>query len=95
MIKMQIAKVIFEKQLSMMKSILRMGEFKFGKTTDSYKYFKEQVMDSFYKGTLSLFKEMEKSKLLKKCSCNGNLRNGYADCTYCSGCGFCNYDTEY
>jgi len=95
MMKMQIGKMIFEKQLSMMKATLRMGEFKFGRDTDSYKYFKEQVMDTFYKGTLSLLRDMEKNGLLKKCQCHGNLREGYQDCSFCSGCGYCNYDTEF
>jgi len=90
----QIGKIVFERQLSIMKEILRMGEFKFGgRKTEDYKYFKEKVMDAVYIGTRVLFKELEKKGYLKPCVCKSNLRDGYSDCELCSGCGWCNVDT--
>jgi len=91
----QIAKMVFEKQLFIMKQILRMGEFKFGRETEAYRFFKEQSMDYFYIGTETLFKEMEEIGLLKKCICKGYLRGGYSGCSYCSGAGYCNKDTKF
>ena len=91
----QIAKTIFERQLSIMKQILRMGEFKFGRDTEQYKFFKEQTMDAVYIGTRTLFKDMEKAGLVKPCTCKGNLREGYSGCAHCSGCGYCNVDIKF
>ena len=95
MANVQVGKIIFERQLSIMKQILRMGEFKFGRDTEQYKFFKEKVMDSVYIGTRVLFKDLEKEGVLKVCDCKGNVRDGYSGCSFCSGCGFCNVDTDF
>jgi len=84
----QIGKMIFERQLAIMKQILRLGEFKFSKGTEQYKFFKENIMDAVYIGCKALLKDLEKEGILQKCECNGNLREGYSPCEYCSGCGF-------
>lgn len=86
---MQIAKAIFHKNLSIMKQILDLGEFKLGKNSEDFKYFKKQIMDDFYKGLQSLFKVMEDEKLVVRCPKKCSLRHGYSDCE-CGGCGFIN-----
>ena len=88
MSQVQISKMIFERQLTIMKEILRMGEFKFGKKSEEYKFFKEKVMDAVYVGTRVLFKDLEKEGVVETCSCKGTLRDGYQDCRFCSGCGY-------
>lgn len=87
---MQIAKAIFHKNLSVMKQILDLGEFKLGKNSEDFKYFKKQIMDDFYKGLQSLFKVMEDEKILVKCNCSSKIRHGYSDCIECGGCGYKN-----
>lgn len=87
---MQIAKAIFHKNLSIMKSTLDLAEFKLGKNSDDFKYFKKQLMDYFYKSLQSLFKSMEDEKILVKCKCNSKIRQGYTDCQECGGSGYKN-----
>lgn len=89
--KIEIAKEIFHKNLSIMKKILDLGEFKLGgRKSDDFKYYKKQVMDYFYKSMMTLFKYMEDEKILVKCDCKSKLRQGYSDCEYCGGCGYKN-----
>lgn len=78
--------VIWNFGLSCMKSILRIGEFKFGKKTDDFVYYKRQVMDAFYGGLKRLF---ESAEMFSKCECNSNMRQGWGDaCKICYGSGF-------
>jgi hypothetical protein len=83
-------KEIFKLHLSIMKKILDLAEFKLGKNSDDYKYFKKQTMDYFYKGLTDLFMNLLNAKVLDKCTCGNKLRNGYADCSKCGGSGFIN-----
>jgi hypothetical protein len=85
---MQIAKLIFHNQLYIMKKILDLGEFKLGKKSDDYQYFKKEVMDYTYNGLKKLFKQLFDEKIIVKCSCDANLRHGYTDCDLCGGCGY-------
>ncbi len=89
--KIQIAKNIFHSNLSVMKKILDLGEFKLGKKSDDYKYFKKQVMDYFYKSMKKIFKQLEQSNILDKCDCKAKIRQGYSDCKYCGGSGYRNF----
>jgi len=86
---MHIAKEIFHKNLSIMKKILDLGEFKLGNKAD-YKYFKKQVMDYFYKDIKKLLKQLLDEKIVVKCNCGAKVRHGYTDCEYCGGCGYKN-----
>lgn len=88
--KIQIAKIIFLFSLSIMKKILDLGEFKLGKKSDDYKYFKRQIMDFFYKGLNKLYKSLADEKIIERCDCKANLRKGYSDCEKCSGSGYKN-----
>jgi hypothetical protein len=84
---MQIAKAIFHNNLYIMKKILDLGEFKLGKKSDDYKYFKKEVMNSTYDSLKKLFKQLFDEKIIKKCNKKCNLRQGYSDCE-CGGSGY-------
>lgn len=90
--KIQIAKMIFLANLSIMKKVLDLAGFKIDKRTNDYKYFKKEIMDYFYNGLKKLFETLEQEKIIKKCPCNASLRQGYKDCD-CGGSGFINFDT--
>jgi len=87
--KIQIAAQIFLACLSIMKKILTLSEFKLGKSSKEYKYFREQVFDYFYKELKKLFKYLEKNEIIKPCSCQTSLRRGYKECI-CKGSGYRN-----
>ena len=86
---MNLSKSIFELQLGIMKSILKLGEFKFGgKESEQFKFFKESVMNSTYDSTKKFFISGVNDGTFEKCSCGANLRHGWTDCPQCSGSGF-------
>jgi len=88
--KIQLAKLIFLNNLSVMKAILDLLEFKLGKKSDDYKYAKKKVMDSTYKNLQGTFKTLTDEKILVRCECKSKLRQGYKDCKYCGGSGYRN-----
>lgn len=88
---MQIAKEIFTNQLGSMKQVLDLAEFKMGKGTDDFKYFRKEVFDFTYRQLTKLFKTLETNKLIKKCKCNHSLRKGYSSCEFCGGSGYTNF----
>ena len=88
--KLQITKLIFHTNLSIMKKILDLGEFKLGKKSEDYKYFKKQIMDYFYINMKKQFKIFLDEKIIEKCSCKTTIRQGYSDCKFCGGCGYKN-----
>jgi hypothetical protein len=73
-----------------MKSILSLAEFKLGKNTTDYKYFKKEVMDYFYNGLSKFFENLEKKGHVKRCDCGAKLRQGYNPCPKCGGSGYTN-----
>ena len=83
-----LSKMIFETQLSIMKRMLKLGEFKFKKDTDEFKFYKEEVMNAVYEGTKKLFIQMMDAGILEKCPCSGNLRHGWTSCGCCAGSGY-------
>lgn len=86
--KIELAKLIFHTNLTVMKKVLDLAEFKLGKGSDEYKYFKSQIMDYFYINLSNLFKTLLDAKLLFKCECGASIRKGYSDCPQCGGSGF-------
>lgn len=88
--KLQIAKIIFLTALSIMKKILDLAEFKLGKQSDEYKYYKSQVMLAFYSGLQDLFKTLKDNKIVENCPCKADLKQGYASCSNCGGSGYKN-----
>jgi len=86
----QLPKIIFLESLSIIKKILDLGEFKLGKKSDDYKYFKKQVFDYHYKGIKKIFKQLLDDKIIEKCKCKAKLRQGYSDCDLCGGSGYKN-----
>lgn len=91
--KIQIARVIYLGQLSIMKKLLDLMEFKMDKRTNDYKYTKSQIMDYFYEGLKKLFSKLEEEKIIEKCSCGTNLRKGYRKCK-CGGSGWINKENK-
>lgn len=85
----QIARQIYLKSLDTMKRTLDLVAFKFDCRTKEYKYFRSQIMDFTYGNLNKIFKYLEDSKIIKKCSCGTNLRKGYKNCD-CGGSGYCN-----
>ncbi len=89
---MNIAEKLFLNCLNNMKQILDLGEFKFGKKSDEFKFYKKQVMDIFYKGLSETFKQLERENEIERCSCKASLRHGYTDCPKCHGAGHMNIE---
>jgi hypothetical protein len=73
-----------------MKNVLDLIAFKYDKKSDDYKFFKKQIMSYFYDNLRKLFKQLIDLKMIEKCSCNANLRNGYSECPHCGGSGYKN-----
>lgn len=87
---LKIAKLIFEMSRTVMKKILDLGQYKLGKKSEDFLYYKQQVMESTYINLKKLFKQMEENKIIEKCSCGANLRKGYKSCDLCGGSGYKN-----
>ena len=83
-----IVKEIFWLCLGIMKNILSLAEFKMGKKTDEYKYFKKEVMNYVYDGLMAFYRNLEKKGILTKCGCSAKLRHGYSNCPNCGGSGY-------
>ena len=83
-----ILKEIFWLCLGIMKSILSLAEFKLGKNSDDYKYFKSEVMNYFYNSLNKFYENLLKKKILERCPCSAKLRRGYSTCKDCGGCGY-------
>jgi len=87
----QIPKTIFLESLQCMKEILSLGEFKIGdKQSESFRYYKKVVMDCVYGSLNNIYTNLENEGIIEKCKCNNKLRNGWANCPNCSGCGYVN-----
>lgn len=91
---MNIPQQVFLSNLTQMKEVLSIGEFKFGKDSDEYRYFKKQVMDAFYNNLKELFRTLEVENIIEKCDCKGNLRHGYTKCPKCHGAGYLNKNVK-
>jgi hypothetical protein len=87
----QIAKAIYLRNMSGMKEILNMGEFRIGnRESKEYKFFKKVVMDEYYNAMTDLFAKLEAKGVLMKCPCGTSIRQGYKPCQKCNGAGHCN-----
>ncbi|MDX1371741.1 MAG: hypothetical protein R3321_04690 [Nitrososphaeraceae archaeon] len=71
-----------------MKRVLDLVAFKFEKSSDTYKYFKKQIMEYFYSSLKDFFTVLSSDKVVEKCPCGANLRNGYSPCKDCGGSGY-------
>jgi hypothetical protein len=85
----QLAKLIYLKAMSTMKKTLDLVAYGTDKRTSHYKFAKSQIMDYTYENLRKLFKTLEDNKIIKKCSCETNLRKGYKQCL-CGGSGYIN-----
>jgi len=87
----QLAKAIYLRNMSGMKEILNMGEFRIGnRESKEYKFFKKVVMDEYYNSMADLFATLEAKGVLKKCACGTSIRQGYKTCPDCNGSGYSN-----
>jgi hypothetical protein len=71
-----------------MKNILNLLEFKLGKDSADFKFCKKEIMNYFYGALKNHFDTLTKKGIITKCECKNNLRQGYASCPKCGGCGF-------
>lgn len=85
-----VAEIVFLEHLSIMKSILDLGEYGLRDDAKAYKYFKGQTMNAFYNGLRKTFQELERDDILVRCDCKGNMRTGYTNCASCHGAGYRN-----
>jgi hypothetical protein len=85
---MNLAKSIFEMQLGIMKRILKLGEFKFGKDSEQFRFYKEETMNAVYENSKKFFLQGASDGVFEKCNCGANLRHGWTECTYCCGSGY-------
>ena len=85
---MNFAKSIFEMQLVVMKRILKLGEFKFGKDSDQFSFYKEETMNAVYDNLKKFFQLGVSEGVFEKCSCGATLRKGWKQCENCCGSGF-------
>lgn len=88
--KYQIAKTSFLSALSATKKILDLLQYKFGKDSEEFKYLRKQIFDYVYDGLKKYFTQLEANNIVEKCSCGNTIRNGYASCPDCAGCGYKN-----
>ena len=70
-----------------------LGQYKLGKKSEDFIYYKQQVMSFFYSGLKTLFKQMTEEKLIVRCPDKCSLRQGYKDCL-CGGSGWINYEVK-
>ena len=84
----EIVKQIFWLCLGIMKNILSLAEFKMGKKSDEYKFFKREVMNFVYDGLTKFYEDLKNKGIVKKCSCGSRVRKGYDSCTNCGGSGY-------
>jgi hypothetical protein len=75
--------------LGAMKSQLSLGEFRFGgKESESFRYFKQQTMNTFYEGAKKFYKDGIEKGVFEPCPCGANIRHGYKTCQWCHGSGY-------
>lgn len=85
---------LFVLLMSIMKNILQLGEFKLGRTSEDYKFFKKEVMNCFYNSFKKYLEELRKAGDVQLCECKAKIRNGYSECKLCGGCGYCLIDKK-
>ena len=90
MLKIQIAKTVFLMNLQIMKKILDLGQYKLGKKSEDFIYYKQQVMEATYFNLKKLYKQLSDEKIIEKCPKQCNLKQGYKDCV-CGGSGYINH----
>lgn len=76
--------------LTIMKKILSLYEYKVGKDSDEYRYFKKEVMDYFYNELTKFYQNLTKKGYVEKCLCGAKIRKGYSNCESCGGSGYKN-----
>lgn len=86
--KINLIKTTYWMCLSIMKKILSLYEYKVGKNSEEYRYFKQQIMDFFFLELGKFYKELLKQGLVKNCECKASLRCGFSKCEYCGGSGY-------
>lgn len=87
---MQIAREIYLSNLKVMKKVLDLVELAMDKRTKQWKYVRSQIFNFFYDELKSNFNTLADVKIIKKCDCGANLRQGFKQCPKCGGSGYCN-----
>jgi hypothetical protein len=90
---MQLAREIFLRNLDTMKKILDLGEYRMDKDSNSFKFYKRQVMKYTYNNLIALFEQLKDVGLVVKCKCNSNVKHGFnSECSICNGAGYMNIE---
>ena len=84
----ELYKKIYWENLTIMKKILSLYEYKVGKGSEDYKYFKQEVMSFFYDELNRFYNDLVRQGIVEKCDCGASLRKGYKPCEDCGGSGF-------
>lgn len=79
---------VFQALLGLMKDVLQLGEYKLGQSSGEYRFYKSTVMDATWKSTRKLMRKWQAAGLVRPCECGHNMRNGWASCPHCGGCGY-------
>lgn len=83
-----VLKQVYWLSLTIMKKILSLYEYKVGKNSEEYKYFKREVMNFFYDELNKFYQNLIKDGYAERCSCESRLRKGYSSCDNCGGSGY-------
>ena len=84
---MALPKIIFEALLTLMKGLLRVGEFKFGEKSAAYRYYREEVMKASHGTIKEIFDKLEEEGRIEVCPCEAD-GTGWTKCIECGGSGY-------
>ena len=92
--KIQIARILYLEQMVIMKKLLDLLSYKYGKKSDEFLYMKKEIMNYSYQGMKKLFKKLEEEKIIEKCLKHNSIRKGFKDCE-CGGSSYINYTKKH
>ena len=84
---MALTKIVFEAELTLMKRLLRIGEFKFGENSAAYRYYREEVMKASHGAAKEIFDKLEEEGRIEDCPCGAD-GTGWTRCNECGGSGY-------
>ena len=84
----ELYKKIYWENLTIMKKILSLYEYKVGGGSEDYKYFKQEVMSFFYDELNRFYNDLVRQGIVEKFSCGASLRKCYKPCEDSGGSGY-------
>ena len=86
-IEIEMGRMIFEAHLRLLKQLLRLGEYKFGRNSAEYRYYREEVMRFCHEAIERVYDTLERKGIIEACSCGAD-RKGWTNCPDCGGSGY-------